>query len=286
MRGGLALGNAGAEVFVPDGVAPAEALARTTHMGIGAHPDDVEILALHGILECFGRGDRWFCGVVLADGAQSPRGGAYAGLGDAAMREVRRREQRKAAVVGEYGAVVLLDYTSQGVKDASARGVVSDLGTLLRAARPDVVFTHNPADRHDTHVATALRVVEACRGLPPQERPARLLGGEVWRDLDWMLDTDKVALDVQAREHLANALVSVFDSQIASGKRYDLATEGRRRAHATYQESHGLDATSALCLAMDLTPLLRDPALDVAAFAGGFVERFAADVGARIGRCR
>lgn len=286
MSGGLALRNAGAELFVPDGLPWEEALARTTHMGIGAHPDDVEILALHGILECFGHSDRWFCAVVLADGAQSPRGGTYAGLSDEAMREVRKREQRKAAQVGEYGAVALLDYTSREVKDASTPGVVPDLVTLLRAARPGVVFTHNPADRHDTHVATALRVVQACRELEPEARPARLLGGEVWRDLDWMLDTDKVALDVESGEHLANALVSVFDSQIASGKRYDLATQGRRRAHATYQESHGLDATSALSLAMDLTPLLWDPALDVAAFASSFVARFAADVGARIGRCR
>lgn len=283
---GPVLRNAGAEVFVPDGLPAAEALARTTHMGVGAHPDDLEILALHGILECFGRSDRWFCGVVLADGAQSPRGGAYGDLGDEALREVRRLEQRKAAVVGEYGAVVLLDYSSPEVKDASVQGVVADLVALLGASRPGVVFTHNPADRHDTHVATALRTIQACRQLPPKERPNRVLGGEVWRDLDWMVEVDKVALDVGSRENLANALVSVFDSQIASGKRYDLATLGRRRAHATYQESHGLDATSALSLAMDLTPLLQDTELDVARFAGSFVERFADDVSARIGRCR
>jgi LmbE family N-acetylglucosaminyl deacetylase len=282
----LALQRPGAEVFVPDGAPSADALRRTTHMGVGAHPDDVEILALHGILECFGRPDRWFCGVVLADGAQSPRGGAYAGLDDAAMREVRRQEQRKAAVVGAYGSAVLLDYPSRDVKDASCSGPVEDVLALLRAARPEVVFTHNPADRHDTHVATALRVVEACRRLRPEERPARLLGGEVWRDLDWMTDSDKLPLDVEAHENLAMALISVFDSQIAGGKRYDLATLGRRRAHATYQESHGLDATSALSLAMDLTPLVRDDALDVSAFARGFVERFGADVEARIGRCR
>jgi LmbE family N-acetylglucosaminyl deacetylase len=283
---GLVLQNAGAEIHVPDGLPAAEALARTTHMGVGAHPDDVEILALHGILECFGHSDRWFCGVVLADGAQSPRGGAYAGLSDEAMREVRRLEQRKAALVGEYGAVVLLDYASSEVKDASVPGIALDLVTLLRAARPDVVFTHNPADRHDTHVATALRTIQACRQVSPDERPTRLLGGEVWRDLDWMAGTDKVALDVGAHENLANALVSVFDSQIASGKRYDLATLGRRRAHATYQESHGLDATSALSLAMDLSPLVHDPELDVATFAASFIERFADEVSARIGRCR
>lgn len=286
MSGGPALHKAGAEVFVPDGLPAAEALARTTHLAVGAHPDDIEIVALHGILECFGRPDRWFCGVVVADGAQSPRGGCYAGLSDDTMREVRRREQRKAAVVGEYGAVVQLDYTSREVKAASDPRVVEDLKALLLAARPEIVFTHNLADSHDTHVATALRTIQACRELTPDQRPARLLGGEVWRDLDWMTGPDKLALDVQAHENLAAALVGVFDSQIAGGKRYDLATLGRRRAHATYQESHGLDASSALSLAMDLTPLVQDPGLDPAAYAQGFIDRFGAEVGTRIGRCR
>jgi LmbE family N-acetylglucosaminyl deacetylase len=286
MNGRPVLHKSGAEVFAPDGVAAAEALARTTHLAIGAHPDDIEIMALHSILECFGDAKRWFCGVVVADGAQAPRGGAYADLSDDRMREVRRREQRKAAVVGEYGAVVQLDYTSREVKDAADRRVVEDLHALLRAARPEIVTTHNLADRHDTHVATALRAIQACRELAPAERPARLLGGEVWRDLDWMAEADKLALDVQAHESLAMALVGVFDSQIAGGKRYDLATLGRRRAHATYQESHGLDATSALSLAMDLTPLVRDAGLDVAAYTQGIIDRFGSDVGARIGRCR
>ena len=49
-----------ASVFVPDGLAPDAALARTTHLGIGAHQDDLEFMALHGILACFQRSDRWF----------------------------------------------------------------------------------------------------------------------------------------------------------------------------------------------------------------------------------
>ena len=31
------------------------AVAKTTHMAIGAHQDDIEIMAYHGVLECFGR---------------------------------------------------------------------------------------------------------------------------------------------------------------------------------------------------------------------------------------
>ncbi len=275
-----------AEVFVPDGTPVEAALARTTHLAVAAHPDDIEIMAFDGILRCFHREDRWFGGVIVTDGSGSPRDGLYGRYTDAAMRAVRRQEQKKAAVVGEYGALVLLDYPSVVVQDGAAEAPVADIARLLAVARPEVVYTHNPADRHDTHVAVALRTIEATRRLPAEQRPQRLYGCEVWRDLDWLPDADKVAFDVSAHENLQAALLGVFDSQIAGGKRYDLATLGRRRANATYLAAHGTDAATGLSLALDLTPLVRDPALDVLAYVQQFVDRFARDVSGRIVRLR
>ena len=37
-----------ADVFVPDGSAPAAALARVTHLAVGAHQDDLELMAQAG----------------------------------------------------------------------------------------------------------------------------------------------------------------------------------------------------------------------------------------------
>jgi LmbE family N-acetylglucosaminyl deacetylase len=163
---------------------------------------------------------------------------------------------------------------------------VEALADLLRRARPEVVYTHNLADKHDTHVSVALATIDACRSLPADQRPRRLLGGEGWRDLDWLTGDDKVALDVSARESLSAALIGVFDSQITGGKRYDLAVAGLRRAHATLDESHHLDASTALAFYMDLTPLVTDTARDPLAFAQERVERFATDVKDRIRRLR
>ncbi len=280
----MSLHRPGAEIWTPDGTPPAEALARTTYMGIGAHPDDVEILGARGILDCFDRPDRWFTAVVVTDGAGSSRRGAYAAYTDDQMRAVRRAEQKKAGMVGDYSAVVLLDYTSGDVKAPPATPVVDDLVFLLQAARPQVLYTHNLADKHDTHVGTLLRVIEACRKVPAADRPGRVLGGECWRDLDWMCDPDKVTLPVGDRESLSNALLGVFDSQITGGKRYDLAQKGRLRANATYHQSHHGDATHLLSYAMDLTPLVKDPSLDPLAYAKAFIDRFSAEVTERIGR--
>ena len=267
-----------AQVFVPDGQPVEAALARTTHLGISAHQDDLEIMAIDGILKCFQQPDRWFTGVVVTNGSGSPRTGLYANTTDEEMQAIRVREQQKAAIVGDYAAQVLLGYPSSVVKDSANKGPVQDLITVLEATRPEVVYTHNLADKHATHVAVALRVIEAIRSLPADARPARLYGCEVWRDLNWLLDSDKVIFDTSAMENLQEALLGVFDSQISGGKRYDLATMGRRRANATFFESHGVDNATGLAFGMDLTPLIMDPSMDVGAYVQTFIDRFANDV--------
>jgi len=273
-----------AELFIPDGRPEAEALTRTTHLAIAAHQDDIEIMAIDGILRCYRQPERWFTGVVVTNGSGSPRDDLYRDYTDEEMQVVRRREQKNAAVMGEYAAQFLLDYPSAAVKDPAADEPVADLVAILRATRPEVVYTHNLADKHDTHVSVALRALAALRRLAPDERPAHVYGCEVWRGLDWLLDEEKVAFDCSARESLQAALLGVFDSQICGGKRYDLATLGRRRANATYYASHATDIATGMVFAMDLTPLVADPTLEIVAYVQGYMERFAAEVQHRIQR--
>lgn len=273
-----------AEVYIPDNEPVEQALARTTHLCLAAHQDDIEIMAAQPIIECFQQKDKWFTGVVVTDGRGSPRDDIYKNYTDDEMRVVRFKEQRKAAIVGEFAAQVMLDYPSKIIKDASKQEPVEDIIKLLRAAKPRAVYTHNLADKHDTHVGVTLRVVEALRRLDPSERPEKLIGCEVWRALDWMVDTDKVTMDLSNHENLQFALLGVFDSQIVGGKRYDLASMGRRRANATYFESHGVDAATSLSYAMDMSPLMSDTTKDPVVFAQDFIQRFAQDVSDRIRR--
>ena len=273
-----------AEIFVPDGLPVDQALPRTTHMAISAHQDDIEIMAAGPILECFQQVDRWFTGVVVTDGRGAPRNGLYEHYTDEEMRIVRLKEQRKAAILGEYAAQVMLDYPSKAIKDRSNLQLVEDLAALLRAAQPKFVFTHNLADKHDTHVAVALRVIAAIRSLPEAQRPEKLYGCEVWRDLDWLADSDKVPFNLTEHENLQVALLGVYDSQIAGGKRYDLASMGRRRANATYFESHGVDVTTGMSYAMDLTPLAVDDGKEISVYVREFIQRFEQEVKDRLQR--
>jgi LmbE family N-acetylglucosaminyl deacetylase len=222
--------------------------------------------------------------VVVTDGRGSPRDSLYKDYTDEEMRLVRFKEQRKAAIVGEFAAQIMLDIPSKTIKDASRSEPVNDILTILRVTNPQFVYTHNLADKHDTHVAVALRVIEALRKLDPAERPERVVGCEVWRGLDWMVDSDKVTMDLSAHENLQFALLGVFDSQIVGGKRYDLASMGRRRANATYWVSHGVDEATGLSYGMDMTSLMDDINLSPAELVGQFVQRFATDVQQRIMR--
>jgi hypothetical protein len=127
-------------------------------------------------------------------------------------------------------------------------------------------------------------VIAAIRSLPEADRPEKLYGCEVWRDLDWMVDSDKMPFDISEHENLQAALLGVFDSQIAGGKRYDLASMGRRRANATYFESHGVDVTTGMSYAMDLTPLVFDLLKEIPVFVQEFIQRFEEDVADRLRR--
>lgn len=272
----------GASLFVPDAQPPADALARVTHLGIGAHPDDLEFMAFHGIAACYDRPSNWFGGVTCTDGAGSARTGPYAHHDDAAMRATRRREQDRAARIGRYGVMIQLDYPSAAVKDPRHPALRADLHAILRATRPRTVYTHNLADKHATHVAVAVAALDAVRALPPEHRPAAVYGCEVWRDLDWLPDSEKIALDLTGYHALAAALNAAFDSQISGGKRYDLGVAGRRRANATFFDPDTADHSTSLSFAMDLTPLVRDETLDITAYVDGFIDRFRTEVRAKL----
>ena len=264
-------------LYIPDEKKEETAIARTTHLAIAAHQDDIEFMAYAPIAECFGQTEKWFGAVVVTDGAGSPRSGIYADYTDEEMKTVRVVEQKKAAMVGEYGFLAMLSYPSKEVKDADNSKIIKELAELIRKAKPKYLYTHNLADKHETHVATVLKVIAALRMLSPEERPEKVYGCEVWRDLDWMNDDEKVYLDCGPHPNLMRVLSAVFDSQIAGGKRYDLAAEGRRLANATFSASHACDTYSALNYAMDLTPLM-DETVDIAAYITGYIDRFKAQV--------
>ena len=268
------------ELFVPYGGDGVAALKKATHLAVAAHQDDAEIIGFEGIAKSYLSKDKSFAAVIVTDGAGSARTGRYAAFTDDDMKNIRRLEQKNAAHAGSYGALALLDYTSAEVKNPADTNVGADLDKIFGACAPEVVYTHSPADKHDTHIGVVVKTLDALRRLPKNRLPKKLYGCEVWRDLDWVCDGDKAVMDVTGYDSLSACLLGAFDSQIAGGKRYDLAVEGRRRANATFFASHSADNADRLIFALDMTPLLSGG--DIVDFALGHIDKFKRDVETRL----
>jgi LmbE family N-acetylglucosaminyl deacetylase len=225
-------------------------------------------MAFAGIAECR-EGGGVFGGVTATDG-----GGSVGGTAD--LVATRRAEQREAAEVGGYAVMIQLARSSAEARKPGA--LATDLGEIFAVARPRIVYTHNPADRHETHVGVSAAVIDALRNVEQARRPERVFGCEVWRDLDWLTGDDRMRLDCGRDGEFAEKLKAVFRSQIDGGKRYDLAVMGRRRAQATFDEPRSADAAEMVTLAMDLTPLIEDDRLSLHDFVAAKIDRFREDV--------
>jgi LmbE family N-acetylglucosaminyl deacetylase len=270
--------RAAADVHVPDGGSLDDALARTTDLGIVAHQDDLEFMALAAIGACTDDASRWFTGVACTDGAGSARAGAFADCTDTEMVALRRVEQRHAAELGGYSAIFQLGHPSSSIRGDGHDMLVGELVEILDACQPVNIYTHNLADKHETHVAAGAATLEALRRLPLDRRPWKVVGIEGWRSLDWLPDAEKVVLDVTAYDELATRLASVFASQIEGGKRYDLAEQGRRRANATLLAPRDVDTAEQVSFAIDLTPLVRNESLDPVRYVESAIDRFRDEV--------
>ena len=274
----MRLNNATASVFVPDGRPISEALKRITRVGIGAHQDDLEFMAFHGIAACYDSDAEWFGGVTCTNGSGSPRAGVYASFTDSQMTEERHKEQDQAAIAGCYGVMIQLGYPSSTITSTTDAPLQKDIQEILLATRPKIVYTHNPADKHETHIGVAIAVLKALRALPRPDRPSTVWGCEMWRDLDWLPDEDKVLMDLSGKEALATMLNSAFKSQIAGGKRYDLGILGRRRAHGTFLDPRATDKLTEVAFGIDLSPLVTDESLEIVEYVCSFIDKFKSEV--------
>jgi hypothetical protein len=80
--------------YLPNGGDVSKALESATHLSVGAHPDDIEIMSFHGVQACLGKNT--FVGVVVSDGGGSARSGEYLNTSDEEMIRIRQSEQKKS----------------------------------------------------------------------------------------------------------------------------------------------------------------------------------------------
>lgn len=136
-----------------------------TIMAIGAHPDDIEI-GMGGVIQQLVRRQHQVVAVDLTDGELTPHG----------TRETRARETDAASEilgVSDRRCLGLPNRVLMDTEEARRR-----LATVMRATRPDAVFTHIELDAHPDHVAAA----QITRGAVLLSRVVKIdLDHEPWR---------------------------------------------------------------------------------------------------------
>ena len=137
-----------------------DAFNKTTHLAIGAHQDDIEIMAISGILQCFNNPNDWFSGVTLSVGVGKNRKDIYQALSDDELKYIRLEEQKKAAIVGNYAVSASLKYQTQEIRKMDSN-IIKDVKSIILMMKPRIIFIHNPFDNYNTHVAACLIVLKA-----------------------------------------------------------------------------------------------------------------------------
>ena len=245
-------------------------LELTTHLAIGAHPDDNEFMAYNGIGECYGKKDERFTGVVITDGAGSTRNGIYRDMSLEEISIVRRVELMRAANFGDFLALVYLGYTSPELKGSRQNDIRQDIVEVLINTRPEVVYVHNLFDDHDTHVAASRLSIDALREVRDSFVPQRVYGCEMTGSLDWY--PARVRLDTSMHERVAHQVLHVFESQSDNLRSYPEATIARWISQAVYDRENKR-GPHKISFAMDLTALVND-GTDMRDFIAQITEQF------------
>lgn len=252
-------------------------LERTTHLCIAAHPDDVEIMAFHGINECFLSESNYFTAVIVTDGRGGERCKSYSAMSDDEFINVRKQEQIKASLIGEYNAVIFLNHSSEILKNNQHDRAIIDILNILNLSKPRYIYTHSPFDNHNTHTAVCNSLIVAAKLYENYSTIRNIYGCEVWGSLDWLPVTRKVGLDVSSNINLQRALLGVFDTQMARGKFFDEASIGKRKYNATFESALSEDRSLGLTYAIELKKTL-EPTETLQSFITNVINEFSLQV--------
>ena len=230
----------------------------TNLLAIGAHHDDIEVMAMDGILKAYGSKKYSFYACVLSDGAHFSKMGKYSDISDKEMIETRNQEQIRASQIGEYANLVFLKHTREDIENNEKDVVIKNIQKVILEVQPDVVYTHNIFDKGDIHTLTAIRVIEAILGLEEDKRPRLLYGCEIFRSLDWLPDKYKVVFDLSENKELQSRLIGVYDTRMEQSRNYNKAVVGRKLAHATFGNSNSsIDEEKLIWYGINLTPVIQ-----------------------------
>jgi len=115
-------------------------------LAVGAHPDDLEILAGGTLSKCVKRGDKVF-NIIMTDGCYG-----HIKIKPKELKQIRKKEAENAA--STIGAnLIWMGYEDEYLIETNEIRTAT-LNTI-RKAQPDIIITHHPEDYHPDHRAVS-----------------------------------------------------------------------------------------------------------------------------------
>lgn len=238
---------------------------------ICANPSDCEIMAIDGIQRGYRAKKYTFAAVITTDGADCEGFGKQKKYSPKKIALMRAAEQKKAANIGRYNSVYFMNYKAEDARNQDDEDIVNEYVEIIKELKPRIIYTHSILDRDPTHVAVAVKVINALRQLKKAQMPAQLYGCEEWRDLDWVSPEKVTTFDVSHNIRLQRQLISVHKSQNLN-RDYISAAMGRRYVNATFAKSEKKKDAKLTSRAINMTTLLRRKEYPVKRFAMSFID--------------
>lgn len=218
------------------------------YLCIAAHQDDIEMIALHGISQCFRNGYRManknFHGATLVKPEKD--------------YERRINEQEVAAVVGRYETIKNFEFDDLLEVRSRHDVVIVAVSRLVLKTRPRFIYTHSPFDIHGAHVGAMFCVVEAIKRAMRNSdwRPEKVYGVELWGSLDWLPEKFKETLILENCKRLSEDLLSSFESQ-NTDRDYTGGFFARTKSNGVFSFLKNGERSTPRTFAIDLMPLCK-----------------------------
>ena len=238
---------------------------------ICAHPDDCELMAIDGIQRGYRATKYTFACVVTTDGMDSERCGRYLKMTDKRMVNILMNEEKKAASIGRYNSVYFMNYSSEEARSQENEDIINEYVEIIKELKPRVVYTHSLLDRHPTHVAVAIKVINALRTMKKGDQPKVLYGCESERNLEWVDESKIVTFNVSKNMRLQRQLISVHKSQNLA-RDYVNAAMGRRFVNAVFNKVETKKNAKLTAKAINMTTLLRRREYPIKRYVMSFVD--------------
>lgn len=229
---------------------------------VAAHPDD-EVLGCGGTAALHSHSGSETNLLILSTGIEARHKNIDGEYGEEISK--LRDQTRQAAEILGIERTLFLDFPDNRMDSVALLDVVKAVEEVIEQFRPNIVYTHNPADLNIDHEITARAVITATRPFPGQGVHS-VYSFEVPSSTEWNLAgknqpfSPNVFVDISSAMELKLKALEAYSSEIRTfphprSKEGILALSRMRGAQAGLPAAEGFKLVRSIVHSTDFDPL-------------------------------